>query len=584
MEPVEARAAVTRGKAKAQEPHGAAVELDPQRGEGGRQARLPQSFLLSEVVRTPVMVPTLAVDVVLTSVNSQNNLDSVTGAQKKREGQDNLHPDTEGRPFGAAVAAANTNLGSAKALCEVPLFSATQMQTVGFEVAEVFKLAASFCANAVEGQLDQNSTTPSCEKAGKDLPDEKEPTWHAAAARLVNLSARPAIERTLIRPNVILLDNRNKVLRMVGPAGKEYFLERVMLDSGAQPLMLGRSVFHGLGMKKSDLDKCPFQIQTSVGAGSTEWLTRNPLRLTFLPGHQFDETTTRVPAVVTGAESYNVLVGSAVLYPLGFVLDYWGESVCFRPGWQSGEARTTELPSSFFVSSKDRRKGGLSSLATFAALSDFTWPRDLAADIPEVDIPLVEEQPAMASMKLGAGAASYRHTHGWGECALDPAEFQRAADKHVKEAWKKAFAPMAGTSAEDQSGANIILHAPLNTTPISWKYPEQGVTVLDLFGGISTGLAVVLQAGIRVHQYLYVEKDEASRRASLRHVASLVYRYPDLLPNTAVRAYQHQLPADISLLGAQDLTRVGEINLVIAGWPCQGHSTAGGLIWLRLRY
>jgi hypothetical protein len=26
-----------------------------------------------------------------------------------------------------------------------------------------------------------------------------------------------------------------------------------------------------------------------------------------------------------------------------------------------------------FVSSKDRRKGGLSSLATFAALSDLTW-------------------------------------------------------------------------------------------------------------------------------------------------------------------------------------------------------------------
>jgi len=53
-----------------------------------------------------------------------------------------------------------------------------------------------------------------------------------------------------------------------------------------------------------------------------------------------------------------------------------------------------------------------------------------------------------------------------------------------------------------------------------------------------------------------------------------------LLPNTAVRAYQHQLPTNISLLGAQDLTRVGEINLVIAGWPCQGHSTAvqgGGL-------
>jgi len=35
------------------------------------------------------------------------------------------------------------------------------------------------------------------------------------------------------------------------------------------------------------------------------------------------------------------------------------------------------------------------------------------------------------------------------------------------------------------------------------------------------------------------------------------------------------LPLDIALLGTQDLARVGLINLVIAGWPCQGHTRAG---------
>ncbi|OAE25997.1 hypothetical protein AXG93_1712s1770 [Marchantia polymorpha subsp. ruderalis] len=45
---VEASVAVTRGGARTSEPRGATVELDPQRGEGGRQSRLPQSFLLSE--------------------------------------------------------------------------------------------------------------------------------------------------------------------------------------------------------------------------------------------------------------------------------------------------------------------------------------------------------------------------------------------------------------------------------------------------------------------------------------------------------------------------------------------------------
>jgi hypothetical protein len=55
---IEASIAMTKGITRASEPRGVTVELDPQRGEVGRHARLPQSFLLSEVVRTPSMVPT----------------------------------------------------------------------------------------------------------------------------------------------------------------------------------------------------------------------------------------------------------------------------------------------------------------------------------------------------------------------------------------------------------------------------------------------------------------------------------------------------------------------------------------------
>jgi site-specific DNA-cytosine methylase len=48
-----------------------------------------------------------------------------------------------------------------------------------------------------------------------------------------------------------------------------------------------------------------------------------------------------------------------------------------------------------------------------------------------------------------------------------------------------------------------------------------------------------------------------------------------LLPRSAIRRYQQALPSDIALLGAQDLARVGPIDLVIAGWPCQGHTRVG---------
>jgi hypothetical protein len=39
------------------------------------------------------------------------------------------------------------------------------------------------------------------------------------------------------------------------------------------------------------------------------------------PDHVTDSSRLGVTAVVTAAESYDVLVGSAVLYPMGFQMD-----------------------------------------------------------------------------------------------------------------------------------------------------------------------------------------------------------------------------------------------------------------------
>jgi site-specific DNA-cytosine methylase len=110
---------------------------------------------------------------------------------------------------------------------------------------------------------------------------------------------------------------------------------------------------------------------------------------------------------------------------------------------------------------------------------------------------------------------------------------------------------------------------------IAWEYPFEGICMLDLFGGISTDLATVLQASIPVRKYLYVERDETTRRVSSHHLALLMRQYLELLPKSIIRGYQRALPLDIALLGTHDLARVGPINLMIAGWPCQGHTQAG---------
>jgi hypothetical protein len=50
----------------------------------------------------------------------------------------------------------------------------------------------------------------------------------------------------------------------------------------------------------------------------------------------------------------------------------------------------------------------------------------------------------------------------------------------------------------------------------------QGYLHVGYFGGISTGLATMLQAGVPIRKYFYVERDEVTRRVSSHHLALLM--------------------------------------------------------------
>jgi hypothetical protein len=97
------------------------------------------------------------------------------------------------------------------------------------------------------------------------------------------------------------------------------------------------------------------------------------------------------------------------------------------------------------------------------------------------------------------------------------------ADRLVSQAWREAFVPIKEEEVPRRTFiSSPVGLSPLDTTPITWEYPSEGICMLDLFGGICTSLAAVLQAGILVRKYFYVERDEAARRVSSRHLALLM--------------------------------------------------------------
>jgi hypothetical protein len=195
------------------------------------------------------------------------------------------------------------------------------------------------------------------------------------------------------------------------------------------------------------------------------------------------------------------------------------------------------------------RLGG-SPLEVLASVVGFsgvvTWPGDLLeGNISAIDILVYEDIEEVFSFVVVMSSSLDVPL-----CCSNGVLWQDA-NHLISQAWREAFVPMEKEEVPRQTPIfGPVGLSPLDTTPIAWEYPSEGIRVLDLFGGINTGLAVMFQANIPVRKYLYMERDETARRVSLCHLALLMRRYPELLPRSAIQGYQRALPSNITLLGA----------------------------------
>jgi hypothetical protein len=108
---------------------------------------------------------------------------------------------------------------------------------------------------------------------------------------------------------------------------------------------------------------------------------------------------------------------------------------------------------------------------------------------------------------------------------------------------------------------------------------SQGLVVLELFGGICSGLEMVLRSGLPVHKYLYCDSDPLVRRIAAHRLDQLSSTYPALLPPESYRHAFTALPQDVSRITTVHLVHAGALNsdqwMVVAGFECQDLSPAG---------
>jgi hypothetical protein len=150
-------------------------------------------------------------------------------------------------------------------------------------------------------------------------------------------------------------------------------------------------------------------------------------------------------------------------------------------------------------------------------------------------------------------------------------QLREAAELVIQEAWQESLLPRV----EEEVNEEVDLGPPLDSSTIHWRPPEDGIVLLELFGGIGSGLVVVLQAGLKVKRYIYVDVDGVARQVAKRHSRRLRTQFPKLLATSAIKTSFSTLVGDIALVSAEDIHRCGHVDLVIARWPCQGMSMVG---------
>jgi hypothetical protein len=105
--------------------------------------------------------------------------------------------------------------------------------------------------------------------------------------------------------------------------------------------------------------------------------------------------------------------------------------------------------------------------------------------------------------------------------------------------------------------------------------PDRPLRVLELFSGVGSATQALVRLGYQVGEVVACEARGAARQLHGHAMGELQREFPTTVGPKAGAQLHHRLPQDIRLVSQAHLHDLGPLDLVVAGWPCQGNSAAG---------
>jgi hypothetical protein len=163
----------------------------------------------------------------------------------------------------------------------------------------------------------------------------------------------------------------------------------------------------------------------------------------------------KVKAIITEAKSYDVLVGTTVLYPMGFTLDFWEEIVSYRSRWQARDVRKAQLLARFI----QVLTGNLTDLYAFSSYVD----ADLSSFREDFDGNAFTTHVQGEDPVTIRGSESIKVYQPGVEAAWSTtSQLREAAELVIQEAWQESLLPRM----EEVVNGEVDLGPPLDSSTI----------------------------------------------------------------------------------------------------------------------
>jgi hypothetical protein len=146
-------------------------------------------------------------------------------------------------------------------------------------------------------------------------------------------------KKTSIAIGIAIVDNIESTIQVGGHTPRV-----ILLNIGAQPMILGVQFAKKMGMLNSKLWQFMWQIWTANGSVE-EGLGESSNLITFKFNEGTDqELCLQIKCLITNATSYDVLIKQKAMFPPGITIDNWFEHAYYRVDWETNGHHLGYIP------------------------------------------------------------------------------------------------------------------------------------------------------------------------------------------------------------------------------------------------